>query len=108
MEPYIYTITLADGTVLNNLHLNGNNFISSVEVTEEDFEGKLDTVTIECSNGQIEELNNVELIQIHHYSDGYYFILRELSPCEIKQQERDNIIELLTDCILEMSEQVYG
>ena len=92
MEPYIYTITLADGTVLENLHLNGNNFISSVEVTEEDFEGKLDTVTIVSSNGQIEELNHVELVQIQHYSDGYYFVLRELSSFELKEKARDELM----------------
>lgn len=108
MESYTYEITLADGTVLSNLHLNGNNFISDVEITNENFEGKLDTVTIVCSNGQTEELNHVELVQIQHYSDGYYFILRELSPMELKEQERDNLMEMLTDCILEMSEMLYS
>ena len=108
MEPYTYEMTLADGTVLSNLHLNGNNFISDIELTNEDFEDKLDTVTIVCSNGQIKELNHVELVQIQHYSDGYYFILRELSPFEVKEQARDELMEMLTDCILEMSEQLYA
>ena len=108
MEPYTYTIILADGTILSNLHLNGNNFISDTEITNEDFEGKLSIITIECSNGEIKELHNVELVQIQHYSDGYYFILRELSPFEVKEQARDELIEMLTDCILEMSEQLYA
>ena len=37
----MYTITLSDGSTIEHLRLNGNNFISRIEVTEEDFEGKL-------------------------------------------------------------------
>ena len=108
MEPNIYTITLADGTILNNLRLNGNNFVSETEITEEDFEGKLDQVTIVGTNGDLANLTHVELVQIRHYDDGYYFVLRELTPAEIKEQEIDNTIEMLTECILEMSEQLYS
>lgn len=34
MDDKIYKITLSDGTVLDNLRLNGNNFISSSEIDE--------------------------------------------------------------------------
>ena len=59
----MYTITLSDGTQLKKLALNGNNFISSTEVTEETFEGKLARVTI--NDGENEEvLKDAQLIQI--------------------------------------------
>ena len=46
MEKRTWKITLADGTSLDGLDLNGNNFISSTAVTEDTFTGKLSSVTI--------------------------------------------------------------
>lgn len=46
MGDKIYKITLTDGTVINDLKLNGNNFISSTEIEESIFDGNLLTVTI--------------------------------------------------------------
>ena len=37
MDRKTYTITLADGTVLNNLKLNGNNFISNTAINADIF-----------------------------------------------------------------------
>ena len=45
-----WKITLADGTKLENLSLNGNNFVSENEITEDIFEGNLLKVKIEGSN----------------------------------------------------------
>lgn len=42
----MYKITLADGTVLDNLELNGNNYISDTVIEDSVFNGKLDTVII--------------------------------------------------------------
>ena len=38
MEDKTYSITLADGTVIDDLKLNGNNFISKSPITKEIFE----------------------------------------------------------------------
>lgn len=46
----MYKITLHDGTVLDDLELNGNNFISETMIEDSVFSGNLDTVTI--SNGE--------------------------------------------------------
>ena len=42
----MYKITLADGTVLDNLELNGNNYISDTVIEDSVFNGNLDTVII--------------------------------------------------------------
>ena len=42
----MYKITLHDGTVLDDLELNGNNFISEKVLDDSVFDGNLDTVTI--------------------------------------------------------------
>lgn len=42
----MYTITLSNGKKLENLELNGNNFISAVPVDSAFFDGGLSEVTI--------------------------------------------------------------
>lgn len=88
MENNIYTITLSDGTVLSDLTLNGNNFVSQTEVTEAMFVGKLDTVTI-TDGENTDILHDAELVQIAQYADGWYFILREIPEAERMQMDMD-------------------
>ena len=72
-----YSVTLSDGTKLDNLALNGNNFVSASEVTKDTFKGKLSKVTIVDEDGKSTDHGEMELIQVAHYSDGYYFILAD-------------------------------
>ena len=92
-----FTVTLADGTQLAGLELNGNNFISAAEVTEATFRGKLGRVTItgdaEADEaGLIGEHTNMELVQVQQYGEEYWFILRDISAAELeKLQTRGDI-----------------
>ncbi|MBO5478742.1 MAG: hypothetical protein J6A04_03390 [Clostridia bacterium] len=91
-----WKITLSDGTQLKDLKLSGNNYISKTKITEDDFKGKLSKVVIENETDKIsEELEHVELVQIVHYEDGYYFVLRQLSQDEIDKQKMQGDIEYL-------------
>lgn len=81
----MYTITLSDESKLKNLTLNGNNFITAQEITEETFRGKLSRVKIECDDdGMMSdicgEFSNMELVQCRKYGAEYWFILREIPP----------------------------
>lgn len=100
-----FKITLADGTQLKNLKLNGNNYISKTEITEDDFKGKLSKITIENETDKTsEELEHMELVQIVHYEDGYYLVLRQLSADEIDKIKTKADIEylaMMTDVDLE-------
>lgn len=100
-----FKITLADGTQLKNLRLSGNNYISKTKITEEDFEGKLSKVIIENETQKTtEEFEHMELVQIVHYENGYYFILRELSADEldkIKTKADIEYLAMMTDIDLE-------
>ena len=79
-----YSITLADGTVIGDLKLNGNNYISTQEIKEDVFADNLYTVTI--YDGENEETHtNMELIQLKKYENEYWFILRDIPPNELKQ-----------------------
>ena len=93
-----WKITLSDGTKLENLGLNGNNFISETKITADKFKGKLSKVTFE---GKVEgkdykqECNNMELVQIAHYEDGYYFVLREIPQEELDKLKIQSDIEYI-------------
>lgn len=73
----IYSITLADGTVIGDLKLNGNNYISTKEIKKEVFEDNLYSVTI--SDGEKEVIHtNMELVQLMECEGAYWFILRDI------------------------------
>lgn len=77
-----YTITLSDGTVLENLALNGNNFISQLPVDPAIFEYNCSPVII--NDGETDDIHqNMELVQVVEYNGEYWFVLRDLSDMEL-------------------------
>ncbi len=84
-----YTITLADDTKLEKLHLNGNNYISQQELTQATFTGKLETVTIDDGEQVVKTLHDAELVQITEENGEWWFILRELSEEEKRAKAVD-------------------
>lgn len=94
-----FKVTLSDGTKFENLKQNGNYYITEKAITEKDFIGKLSKVIIEETendNTVKNEYNYMELIQILHYEDGYYFALRELSKDELDKINMQANIEYLS------------
>lgn len=94
-----FEITLADGTQLSGLGLNGNNFISTNPVTDETFLGKLGHVKIsgnaEDGFGLVGEHEHMELVQIQKNGSEYWFILRDIPAAELeKTQMQGNIAYL--------------
>lgn len=107
MEENTWKITLADGSTIDNLKMNGNNFISRKKITEESFAGGLSEVTLECDDGTVETLHNVELVQITTSGKEYWFVLRELTSGELealRTQARIEYIAMMTDVDLEDEE----
>ena len=82
----MYKITLHDGTVLDDLELNGNNFISEKVIEDSVFSGNLDTVTI--SNGET-TVTYTDMKLLSNRVDGgkSWFILGEKTEQE-KAMER--------------------
>lgn len=103
MDETIYRVELGDGTTFENLTLNGNNYVSQSEITEEDFTD-LTHVIITGSDGSVQELGESELVQVAHYSDGWYFILRELTAAEISRRDMEAqtfYTAMMTDTLIE-------
>ena len=82
----MYTITLANGTQLNNLELNGNNYIAPAIIDDSVFAGNLGTVTI-FDGTTAETYADMALVQNTSYGDGKsWFILAE-KPEQEKEKE---------------------
>lgn len=103
MDTKTYTMTLSDGTVIGNLTLNGNNYISKTPVDAAIFAGNCSPVVI--SDGENEEIHeNAELVQIAQYGNEYWIVIRDLSEQEIRDlKTRSDIdyIAMMTDIDLE-------
>ena len=82
----MYTITLSDGTKLENLNLNGNNYISETLIEDDVFKDNLSTVTI--SNGEITNTyKDMTLIGNRIYDGKSWFILGEKTVQQKKEEE---------------------
>lgn len=73
-------------------------------MTEEDFADNLDHITIEDADGNVEELENMELVQVTKYGKEYWFVLRQLSDQEfkdLKTQANIEYVAMMADIDLE-------
>lgn len=86
MDDKTYKIVLADGTSIENLKLNGNNFIARTMIDPEIFSGNCSPVVI--SDGTDEEIHShMELVQVTESESGdYWFVLRDISEEELLQK----------------------
>ena len=95
METKTYKITLADGTEIKNLTLNGNNFISDEDLTESTFARKLHEVTITDSDGGEEKIENGELISLRKDGGKTWFIIREIPANVLKERKTQADIQYI-------------
>lgn len=92
MDEKIYKVTLADGTEISNLRLNGNNYISTTPIEASVFGGNCSPVLI--SDGVSDEIHeNMELVQIKEQVPGeYWFVLRDISEEELTRMKMQSDI----------------
>ena len=83
MNNKLYSITLADGTVVENLRLNGTNYISETPVDKAIFEDNCSPTII--SDGEFSETHdNMELIHILEHKGEWWLALRDISEVELE------------------------
>lgn len=94
MDEKIYRITLADGTVIDNLKLNGNNYISKAKIEAQIFEGNCSPVTI--SDGAYDEVHdNMSFVQVTNIGNEFWFVLRDISKEELDRIKLQSDIEYI-------------
>lgn len=109
----MYTITLKNGVVLAGLTMNGSMFVSQDEVIEDVLNPEaLESVAIaeidEDGNKRETVVHDVICDGILHWPEGWLFNLRVPTAEERRISELQARSDMLTECILEMSEIIYG
>ena len=103
----MYTIKLNNGTVLDNLELNGNNFISDKIIPDDIFTDNLNEVEIsDVENTQI--YNDMVLVANRVIDGKSWFILAEKTPV---QKEKETLKATITDlqlALVELYESLLG
>lgn len=90
----MYTITLHDGTKLENLELNGNNFIAKGVIEDSVFTDNLATVVI--TDGTTTNNYTDMALVINRVENGRsWFVLREKTEQEKMEEARDREIKEL-------------
>ena len=95
----MYTVTLQDGTALDNLTLNGNNYISETLIDDAVFMNNLDTITI--NDGETTQTyTNMKLVANQVFDGKSWFILAEKSPQDIEKERLEKELVDLWDVVL--------
>ena len=102
MEKGVWKVTLADGTTIDGLTLNGNNFVSKTELTSEMFAGKLSRVSIEGPEG-VDDAGlrgehgamTLARCQKDDLLGGYAFVLLDVSEADMEKLRNRGDIEYI-------------
>lgn len=97
------TIIYADGTEMT-VEKNGDCYILP---TKPEFPADMSIVTIESEDGR-QEYHDAILVECASIDDRYWFTFIEESPMDKTIRELTEANDMLTECILEMSEIIYG
>lgn len=99
----MYTVTLSDGSKIDNITINGNNFVSKSKLKDEMFTNKLSKVTV--NDGKTDtEYSNMVLVQVTQMGDEYWFILREKTKEEKLTESIVNNANSVTDIQIALAE----
>lgn len=89
----MYKITLADGTELNDLVLNGNNFIADAAVDDAVFKGNMASVTItNLEDGTAEQIEDGVLLSNIVRDGKSWLVLGQKSAEQKAEETRDKEI----------------
>jgi len=94
----MHSIKLEDGTMLENLELNGNNYIANIAIEDSVFEGNLGV--IEISDGETTETYQDMKLMSNIVRDGRsWIVLGQKSQDEIEKETLNNKIAELQQII---------
>lgn len=82
----MHSLKLADGTVIDNLKLNGNNYIPKKPIDVNTFKGNLDTISIIDDKGNIEEVGDFRIV-FADVGGQQSFIIHHKTKDEIEKEK---------------------
>lgn len=65
-------------------------------------------VIVQWGENEEKRYTDAELVECASIDGRYWFTFNEMSEAQKKERETQAVIDMLTDCILEMSEIIYG
>lgn len=95
-----YSVTLSDGTVLDGLSVNGNNFISDVEISSDIFENNLDKVVISDGENNYKYTDMVLVSNRIDKMDGKDWFILDVKTEEEKAKEKETRERLETEQLI--------
>lgn len=99
----MYTIKLYNGTMLENLELNGNNFISNTIIPDSAFENNLKTV--EVFDGENTQILTDQFLAANRVENNQsWFVLIDKTP-EMKREEEMTDLQF---ALVELYESLLG
>lgn len=105
----MYKITLADGTELNDLVLNGNNFIAQTAVDDAVFKGNMASVTItNLEDGTAEQIEDGVLLSNIVREGCSWLVLGQKSAEEKRLEAMDDTFTDLQMALAEVYEMMLG
>jgi hypothetical protein len=97
----MYTIILANGTKLENLELNGNNYIAPGIIEDSVFDGNLDSVTI--TDGETTEtFTDMRLMSNRVDGGRSWFVLGEKTAQEKAMERLNKLMSSSMDSITDV------
>ena len=84
--------------VMDNLTLNGNNYVSEIEIDFSNFPKMFSLTAIDENANVIERMSHAKLLQQVKYDwdKGYYLAFAEISQYELDQSTQNARIEYIT------------
>lgn len=89
----MYKLILADGIEIENLELNGNNFIPQEEINKDIFKNNLGNVSIIDGNGNVEEYEDMKVV-FAKIGKTETFVLLEKTQAD---KDREALLQLTAD-----------
>ena len=105
----MYKITLADGTTLENLVLNGNNFIAAAAVDDAVFKGNMASVVItNLEDGTAEQIEDGVLLSNIVREGCSWLVLGEKTQEQKRLETIDSAFTDLQMALAEVYEMMLG
>lgn len=94
MDNKTYSIKLANGTRINGLKKNGDNFVSTIKIDPDIFDSNCAPVVI--NDGEVDEMHNaMELVQVTEMGSEWWFVLIDVSEGELTNMKMASDIAYL-------------
>lgn len=105
----MYKLKLQDGTEIQNLDINGNNFVSKTKISDTVFENNLKTVEItDVETGETTILRDCEIVHNKRYGNEWFLVIREIPAEKKRNLQLNDDVTSIQEALTEIYEMMLG